>query len=258
MDLALPGSGTQASGAAGSTPPWAMPTQTGVVINNTLAAVNGGNSLEQLRNAVLANTILNTKTKQALITLLDAAGTDVSKARDNIEGWYNSTMDRVSGWYKRRTQAIVAIVALIAAAGVNVDSVTLVNTLSTDQSVRDSLISAVQEQAKHGGTPQENQYTPGTQGCGDPKGPDCRITANIGQLKALGIPIGWTSEPFEKNHRGIPSDFGSWLLKIVGWLLTAFAACLGAPFWFDMLNKFIVVRSTVKPHEKSPEETSKA
>jgi hypothetical protein len=32
---------------------------------------------------------------------------------------------------------------------------------------------------------------------------------------------------------------------------------LGAPFWFDMLNKFIVVRSTVKPKEKSPEDPSK-
>jgi hypothetical protein len=34
-------------------------------------------------------------------------------------------------------------------------------------------------------------------------------------------------------------------------------ASLGAPFWFDMLNKFIVVRSTVKPKGKSPEEKSK-
>jgi len=39
--------------------------------------------------------------------------------------------------------------------------------------------------------------------------------------------------------------------------VTALAVSLGAPFWFDMLNKLIVVRSTVKPHEKSPEETSK-
>jgi hypothetical protein len=31
---------------------------------------------------------------------------------------------------------------------------------------------------------------------------------------------------------------------------------LGAPFWFDLLNKVMVVRSTVKPHEKSPEESS--
>ena len=41
-----------------------------------------------------------------------------------------------------------------------------------------------------------------------------------------------------------------------GWLMTAFAVMLGAPFWFDMLNKFMVIRSTVKPREKSREEGS--
>jgi hypothetical protein len=40
--------------------------------------------------------------------------------------------------------------------------------------------------------------------------------------------------------------------------MTAFAISLGAPLWFDMLNKFIVVRSTVKPKEKSPEEKPKS
>ncbi|MFL5618777.1 MAG: hypothetical protein ACJ79A_10340 [Gemmatimonadaceae bacterium] len=43
---------------------------------------------------------------------------------------------------------------------------------------------------------------------------------------------------------------------LVGWTLAALAAMLGAPFWFDLLNKVMVVRSTVKPHEKSPEESS--
>jgi len=48
--------------------------------------------------------------------------------------------------------------------------------------------------------------------------------------------------------------YAHWL----GWALTAFAVSLGAPFWFDMLNKLIVVRSTVKPKEKSPDEKSKS
>jgi len=47
------------------------------------------------------------------------------------------------------------------------------------------------------------------------------------------------------------------MVRILGWLVTALALSLGAPFWFDLLNKFIVVRSTVKPKEKSPEEQSK-
>jgi hypothetical protein len=42
----------------------------------------------------------------------------------------------------------------------------------------------------------------------------------------------------------------------LGWLITALAVMLGAPFWFDVLNKFMVIRSTVKPYEKSPPEAS--
>lgn len=54
----------------------------------------------------------------------------------------------------------------------------------------------------------------------------------------------------------IPSTFGGWMLKVLGLLITGIAVSLGAPFWFDVLNKFMVVRSTVKPHEKSLEEDS--
>ena len=46
------------------------------------------------------------------------------------------------------------------------------------------------------------------------------------------------------------------LKQVFGILITAFAIMLGAPFWFDLLNKFMVIRSTVKPTEKSPEEGS--
>jgi len=45
---------------------------------------------------------------------------------------------------------------------------------------------------------------------------------------------------------------------VLGWLLTAIAISLGAPFWFDALNKIMVIRSTVKPTEKSKDEASKS
>ena len=47
--------------------------------------------------------------------------------------------------------------------------------------------------------------------------------------------------------------YAHWL----GWLITALAISLGAPFWFDTLNRVMVIRSTVKPHEKSREQESK-
>jgi hypothetical protein len=72
-------------------------------------------------------------------------------------------------------------------------------------------------------------------------------------LAALEIPIGW-------DH--VESPPGGWqnapwfFAQAIGLLLTAFAITFGAPFWFDLLNKIMVIRSTVKPNEKSPPEAS--
>ena len=44
------------------------------------------------------------------------------------------------------------------------------------------------------------------------------------------------------------------LTKIAGVLLTAFAASLGAPFWFDTLNRLMAVRGTGKSPEEQPKE----
>jgi hypothetical protein len=76
---------------------------------------------------------------------------------------------------------------------------------------------------------------------------------------ALAIPIGWMSTGTSydvKNGLIFPhtaTEVGNRLLQhIVGWLLTALAATLGAPFWFDMLNRIISIRSSGKAPEERP------
>jgi hypothetical protein len=44
---------------------------------------------------------------------------------------------------------------------------------------------------------------------------------------------------------------------VIGIFLTALAVSQGAPFWFDLLNRFVTIRSTVKPREKSTEQPSR-
>jgi hypothetical protein len=74
------------------------------------------------------------------------------------------------------------------------------------------------------------------------------------------LPLGW-KHPwhfYEDYFRVAPKDaiFAA-LTILAGWGMTALAISFGAPFWFDTLNKFMVVRSTVKPQEKSKTETAK-
>jgi hypothetical protein len=219
--------------------------------------------LKVMRATIEGNQALPDNTKKALLALVDASLDNPAKLRKNIEDWFDSSMDRVSGWYKRRSQLIVMFLGLVLAVALNVDSVALVRSLATERAMRDSLVAAAQEYAKNNSpaqTASPAQPAPSGQSarpiasptpCITSDTPECRVQNNLDQIKKLGVPIGWTKQSFN-DFKG-----GAWPSNILGWLITALALSLGAPFWFDLLNKFIVIRSTVKPKEKSPEEASK-
>jgi hypothetical protein len=183
----------------------------------------------------------NIKIKNALSAMLNAAGEDVDKFGSSLENWFNSTMDRVSGWYKRRSQLIVFTLGFIAAAAMNVNSASIANDLWVHKAQRDALVSA--SQGYLGTHPSSDSQT----------NQDAGLTSTIKEIENHGLPIGWNIE----WHRDLQGWISFGITSLFGWFVTACAVSLGAPFWFDMLNKFIVVRSTIKPHEKSQEEKSK-
>jgi len=195
-------------------------------------------SMASFREAV--GKIENAHVKNALSAMLQAAADDVNKFRENIESWFNSTMDRVSGWYKRRSQLIVFVLGFLAAGAMNVNSVSIANDLWVHKAQRDALVSSAQGYLVNHPD--------------DQKGMNARLKADIDSLENYGLPIGWNISWHRTWQRWIAFGF----LSLLGWFITACAVSLGAPFWFDVLNKFIVVRSTIKPHEKSLEERSKS
>ncbi|MCU1293952.1 MAG: hypothetical protein JWP08_2802 [Bryobacterales bacterium] len=211
-------------------------------------AAGDSQPVAQLRATVLK--VANPSVRSAILPLIDAAGNDIDRVRRNIEEWYNGVMDRVSGWYKRRTQIIIAAVAFGIAVLMNVDAIGIARYLYTDQLQRSVIVGRAEIAAKGN--------------AGDQK---VELADPLGWIKTQGgIPVGWvmTAEPgqsqeeFEHDWRKRPSSLQSWFLKIAGILFTTFAVSLGAPFWFDVLNRVMVIRSTVKPQEKSRDEKSKA
>jgi hypothetical protein len=186
----------------------------------------------------LANDPKTEKVGRPLVSMLHAAGNDDAKLRKSLEDWYNSAMDRVSGWYKYRTQKILFGIGLALAISLNADTVRIVKQLSLDPTLRQSIVAAAQS-AKQADSSQpiQDQIQ--------------QAQKQVSQIETLGIPLGWAQVSLPES---------SWKLDwevFLGWLLTAVAVSLGAPFWFDMLNKIMVVRSTIKPGEKSQQEASK-
>lgn len=179
--------------------------------------------------------------QRALLTAVDTAQGDLERARVNIEAWYDSAMDRVSGWYKRSTQWIIFITALVLAAGLNIDTLAVADYLYRHDAVRETLIAQA------------------ARATGNTNADALAATQAAAQLRELSLPIGW-GQAWKADDTGASpgtaARIWNWIGPLLGWLVTAFAATMGAPFWFDLLNKIMVIRSTVKPHEKSPEEAS--
>jgi hypothetical protein len=183
------------------------------------------------------------KVGKPLIAMLDAAGNDATKLKKSIEDWYNSAMDRVSGWYKYRTQWVLFGIGMVLAASMNVDAINIIKQLSKDSTLRQSIVAAA-----------DNVKPPDNGSNGTTKEQIDKVKSVVEDVKNFGIPLGWSHVPdILENGRWHAGYLG----VLLGWLMTAIAVSLGAPFWFDMLNKIMVVRSTVKPHEKSQDEQSK-
>jgi hypothetical protein len=226
MDLVLPADATASSGAAGAATDSGAPPTATVALRAEAAKIG------------------NENVKRVMLTLIDAAGNDVAQARANIESWFNAGMDRVSGWYKRRKQKVIVAIGIAIAILMNVSTITVAKSLWSNQTLRDSLAAAAAKYVQ--------SSNPELMG----KTPEAQLRAQMIELQSFGLPIGWTWE--QDDPRSIKQlDFGIWMERVLGWLLTGCAVSLGAPFWFDLLNKFVVVRSTVKPFEKSGDEGSK-
>jgi hypothetical protein len=181
-------------------------------------------------------TIENPGVQRVLLTAVDTAQDDLDRAVANLEAWFDSGMDRVSGWYKRSSQWIVFGTALMVAVGLNVDTLAIADHLYRHDAAREVIVARAEAAVE-----------------------DTAFLARgyreaRDDLTSLQLPIGWSYRAAAETPPG--SILTRYLMPPLGWLLTALAATLGAPFWFDVLNKVIVIRSTVKPREKSPEEKS--
>jgi hypothetical protein len=188
-----------------------------------------------LRQAI--ENVPNDAVKRALTAFADGAADDIVKVRESIEAWFDSSMDRVSGWYKRRTQWITLALGFIIAVALNVNTPTVAYRLWVDPTLRSTVVA----QAESVQRTDSSQKTPGQ-----------RLEDSRKTLEGFGLPIGWANMEFKSYSQVNSRDgFLHWVLwPFFGWLFTALAVSFGAPFWFDLLNKFLTFRSTVKPEKQ--------
>ncbi len=169
-----------------------------------------------------------------------------------VEQWYDGTMDRVNGLYKRHTQSWLLVLGIVLAILCNANLFNITQKLWTSKDARDAVTATAQ------------MYS-----CKDSQ--PCKLpgyeTARGEIQQRLGdqIPVGYDWDYVERywhaggdpEHKGRKAMVAHWGYNFAGWLLTAIAVSLGAPFWFDMLNKLVNLRlAGVKPDKATPVQTS--
>lgn len=182
------------------------------------------------------------KTRQALKALLISAKAEVDQwdsavtaFRVSIERWFDDTMDRVSGWYKRKAQLIILGLAVVICLALNVDTFTIANSLYRDTNLRASVVAAAEAQAQKPVSEEAES--------------ELNVSELSGELLDLKLPIGWSAR--DGDARSVPGDFIGWVVKLLGVLFTALAVALGAPFWFDLLNRLVNLRLSGKQPVKA-------
>jgi hypothetical protein len=177
--------------------------------------------------AAIGTSVTNEQLKTFLDGVVDRTGGDIGKMQAEIAGWFDNSMDRIGGLYKRWTQVLSFAFALIIAIVFNVSAVDLGKALWQQPMLAKTI------------APSASQSP--TEALGELEG-------LLQQAQELDVPVGWTW----KKLGALWSLAG--IEMALGWLITAVAALFGAPFWFDALQQIVRLKgSGPSPAEKRAE-----
>jgi hypothetical protein len=208
---------------------------------DTLVPADGNDTKtpEQIRATIAA--LPPSGGRQSLLLLFDSAKNDLDKVKEEIELWFNDAMNRVSGWYKYQTQWKIFLMGLVIAMLLNVDTFNVANSLYRDGTLRAAVTAAAEQSVTRPLALPDSTMSVDSLGS--------EIVTLQGQLDDLQLPIGWPNDTtgtlgtFQRIGTFFePLAFSDVLQVILGWIITALAISLGAPFWFDLLNNIMNVR----------------
>jgi hypothetical protein len=165
-------------------------------------------------------------------------------------------MDRVSGWYKRGVQRRTYVMAILVVLTLNLDSVHLINRLWSDAGFRTAAVEQARARIQATGVAEVPvmEYTGGDAAeAGEPVLTRMESLTDS-ETKLLTSLRGWSDDRgrlrtdvvLKGDSLGVRSAwlFGTTVTHLPGWIITVLAIGLGAPFWFDFLNRFMNLRGS--------------
>jgi hypothetical protein len=233
----------------GTRKPSYIPTRTFVL--TVLDALNGSFPASAAEVRMAVEKMPDPKIKRALLALVDEAKGDLEEVKKNFGVWFDHSMDRVSGWYRRKVQMIILILGILVSFGLGVDTTATVKLLWGDSALRGALVTAAQAQVAK----QQAALPPADTTSATPNFDQVgkNLNAIQTQFTSLDIPTFPLKDVCDEWKRAesakscTPSGMSLLLFWLhrhwLGFVITSAALSLGAPFWFDLLNKLVSMRS---------------
>jgi hypothetical protein len=166
---------------------------------------------------------------------------EIYQFKTEIQVWFDRSMERASGVYKRNAKGIAFLIGFFLAIAVNADTFHIISRLTTDSALREALTTNAELVKK-----------------------DCLLTqdntgANTEDLEcvrqkfnsSISLPLGRDEANLKQQTQESKGWFYPPLRSFLGWIVSGFAIMMGAPFWFELLGKIINVRNAGKPPETS-------
>ncbi len=312
--------------------------------------LNDVENLDSTRQELMLQTVpLSTDTRLFLLSLWKESGADIGVFRTRLESWFDDTMERASGWYRRYTRLLCFVIGLLFAVLFNIDTIAICRILSKDNKAREQLVQmAIRDHEKYAGeverirngTPAEGSkldetyrqvsndaelatntlglgrnWTDSCKACDSAETPRSRkisdLKNRLATVDSLNLVVYTHQEKLRLSIFGsdsvaaalavkkellaaetqlrsyqpekIKNEYerqlaveqrcqlmsakkGTWFVyhplqgggfeTLLGWMITAWAITLGAPFWFDLLTKLLRSRSsrtnTTTPDNDAP------
>ena len=190
------------------------------------------------------------QTREVLSAFVRDAEGSLEQFKQDLELWYQEVMNQATGWYKTRVQYALFGIGLAISILFNADTFQVAQKLSIDPEARREIIAQAYAYIER----EEGRRTDSTQTRATIDSLEQQVRQLIDEeltMAATALGIGWTQAP--------PVNLKStawWKYagqRFLGWVVTAFAIMLGAPFWFDLLKKVMNIRAAAKkPDEKRP------
>ena len=123
---------------------------------DTIAPPGGDQDSEDLvaRAREKVSGLPDSQVKRKLAGMIDAADKDVDRLRLELEHWYDDAMNRVSGWYKRKSHVWLLVFGVFVVCAWNVDTLSVVDRLWNDKTTRAVVVAQADKAARAQSTEQ--------------------------------------------------------------------------------------------------------